>query len=305
MSDLKGIIPLLKPPGFTSHDCVGKLRRILRIKRIGHTGTLDPSVTGVLPLCIGQATRVVEYLQELPKEYVGTLVLGKSTNTEDADGEILEDRVVENEISEDTVHQVLSSFIGTIEQIPPMFSAVKVNGVRLHQLARQGKEIERKPREVQIYEIEPLSMALNQDYPEITIRVKCSKGTYIRTLCVDIGKKLGFPAHMKGLQRTASGPFKLKDCYTFERIEEAVQQDRIAELLKPVDLALEKFPTWVVNEDQVQDILNGKKMRLDLSAPEGQLLRVYSHDNQFLALYRVMYEGKKEWGKPEKVFRDT
>lgn len=304
MSEIKGIIPLLKPPGFTSHDCVGKLRKLLHIKRIGHTGTLDPSVTGVLPLCIGQATRVVEYLQDLPKEYVGTMVLGKSTNTEDADGEIIEEKPVESEISEEAIQQMLGSFIGTIEQIPPMFSAVKVKGVRLHELARKGEEIERSPRKIKIYELEPLSMSLKQEYPEVTFRVKCSKGTYIRTLCVDMGKKLGYPAHMKGLQRTASGPFKLKDCYTFEQIEEYIQQNRFQEILKPIDLALQEYPSWIVSESEVQDVYNGKRIGLTLSVPEGQLIRVYSSENQFLALYRVLYEGQKAWGKPEKVFRD-
>lgn len=305
MSELKGIIPLLKPPGFTSHDCVGKMRRILRMKRIGHTGTLDPSVTGVLPLCIGQATRVVEYVQDLPKEYVGTLILGQSTNTEDSDGEVLENKAVDGEMTEGVVRETLSSFLGKIEQVPPMFSAVKINGVRLHELARQGKEIERKPREVHIFEIEPLSMMLNQPYPEITIRVKCSKGTYIRTLCVDIGKSLGYPAHMKGLVRTASGPFTLKDCYTFEEVEEAVNQGSIAQVLKPIDGALEQFPIIKVTEEGAQDVLNGKRIKLDLSEPENQMLRIYSPDNRFLALYRVIYDENMEWGKPEKVFKDS
>lgn len=304
MSELKGIIPLLKPPGFTSHDCVNKLRRLLKMKRIGHTGTLDPSVTGVLPLCIGQATRVVEYLQELPKEYVGTIIVGRSTTTEDADGEIIEEKPVEHSLSESQIQETLKSFIGKIEQIPPMYSAVKVNGVRLHQLARQGQEVERKAREVEIYEIETLSMSLKQEFPEFTFRVKCSKGTYIRTLCVDIGKKLGYPAHMKLLQRTETGPFKLKDCFTFEQIEEAVNKNEAANLIKPMDWALLQFPSWVVDEDSVPDIYNGKKIKLELATAEGQLIRVYSSNQQFLGLYRTYYINGIEWGKPEKIFRD-
>lgn len=304
MSELKGIIPLLKPPGFTSHDCVNKLRRLLQMKRIGHTGTLDPSVTGVLPLCIGQATRVVEYLQELPKEYVGTIVIGRSTTTEDADGEMIEEKQVEPNLSELKIEETLNSFMGKIEQIPPMYSAIKVNGVRLHQLARLGKEVERKAREVQIYEIETLSMSLKQDFPEITFRVKCSKGTYIRTLCVDIGKKLGYPAHMKLLQRTETGPFKLKDCFTFEQIEEAVKESQVAHLVKPMDWALLQFPSWTVDEESIPHVLNGKKMKLELATMEGQLIRVYSSNQQFLGLYRSFYINGIEWGKPEKIFHE-
>lgn len=304
MFELKGIIPLLKPPGFTSHDCVNKLRRLLQMKRIGHTGTLDPSVTGVLPLCIGQATRVVEYLQELPKEYVGTIVIGRSTTTEDADGEMIEEKQVEPSLSELKIEETLNSFMGKIEQIPPMYSAVKVNGVRLHKLARLGKEVERKAREVQIYEIETLSMSLKQDFPEITFRVKCSKGTYIRTLCVDIGKKLGYPAHMKLLQRTETGPFKLKDCFTFEQIEEAVKESQVAHLVKPMDWALLQFPSWTVDEESIPHVLNGKKMKLELATMEGQLIRVYSSNQQFLGLYRSFYINGIEWGKPEKIFHE-
>ncbi|RXT15159.1 tRNA pseudouridine(55) synthase TruB [Ammoniphilus sp. CFH 90114] len=301
--DKIGIIPLLKPPGMTSHDCVGKLRRILKMKKIGHTGTLDPSVIGVLPICIGHATRVVEYIQDLPKEYVGTVSLGRSTTTEDADGETVEERSVTTPLSEVEVKEVLKSFLGTIDQVPPMYSAIKVNGRRLHELAREGKEIERKARSVQIYELHVLSMDLNPPYPEITIHVKCSKGTYIRTLCVDIGKKLKYPAHMKNLQRVASGPFRLKDCVTFEQIQEAVEDGTIDSIIKPLDWALLHYPEVRVNLGQVPDIYNGKKIRLEMDFTEGQLIRVYSMEGTFLALYKAVYLEGEAWGKPEKVFR--
>ncbi len=298
-----GIIPLLKPPGMTSHDCVNKLRRILKMKKIGHTGTLDPSVSGVLPLCVGHATRVAEYIQNLPKEYVGTLSLGRSTTTEDADGEVVEDNPVEELFTEHQVADILQSFMGTIEQIPPMYSAVKVGGVRLHELARQGKEIERKARKVEIYQIELLSTSLQGPYPEFTMHVKCSKGTYIRTLCVDIGKKLGYPAHMKNLNRVASGPFKLNNCYTFEQIEDAASRGAVVELLKPIDWALLQYPEVTVEQQQVQDIYNGKKLKLNPLYADGQLLRIYSPDRRFLALYRTIEQEGEWWGKPEKVFR--
>lgn len=298
-----GIIPLLKPPGMTSHDCVNRLRRILNMKKIGHTGTLDPSVTGVLPMCIGHATRVAEFIQDLPKEYVGTVSIGRSTTTEDADGETILDEPVTKQVDENHVREVLNSFLGTIEQIPPMYSAVKVNGKRLHELAREGKEVERKAREVEIYKIDVLSMTLAPPYPEVTMHVKCSKGTYIRTLCVDIGKKLGFPAHMKNLQRVASGPFRLKDCFTFEEIQEAVNGGRIDTVLKPIDWALLQYPEITVASNHAVDILNGKKLRLYESFPENQLIRVYSSEKKFLALYKVVQVEGEVWGKPEKVFR--
>ncbi|MEW9667679.1 tRNA pseudouridine(55) synthase TruB [Ammoniphilus sp. 3BR4] len=298
-----GIVPLLKPPGMTSHDCVNRLRRILNMKKIGHTGTLDPSVTGVLPMCIGHATRVAEYIQDLPKEYVGTVSIGRSTTTEDADGETTLDQPLSFPLEEDQVRQVLNTFLGTIEQIPPMYSAVKVNGKRLHELAREGKEIERKARKVVIYQIDVLSTTLAPPYPEITIHVKCSKGTYIRTLCVDIGKKLGYPAHMKNLQRVASGPFRLKDCFTFEQIEAAAEEGNIDSLLKPIDWALLQYPEIVVPAHQALDILNGKKLRLSQTLPEDQLIRIYSSEKKFLALYKVVYVENEAWGKPEKVFR--
>lgn len=204
---LEGILPVWKPAGFTSHDVVAKARGILGIKRIGHTGTLDPQVTGVLPLCIGRATRMVEYIQDLPKEYEAFLRIGLSTDTEDMTGTVLEE-VSQVTLDEMKVREVLHSFVGEIEQVPPMFSAVKIDGKRLYELAREGKEVERKSRKVTIHKLEILHMDLHQKHPEIQFRVSCSKGTYIRTLCVDIGKALGYPAVMKSLIRTSTGSIR-------------------------------------------------------------------------------------------------
>ena len=211
MSDLEGVLAVYKPAGFTSHDVVAKARRILGMKRIGHTGTLDPQVTGVLPLCLGKATRVVEYIQELPKEYVATLRLGLSSDTEDLTGTITES-VDEVHVSEEEVLAVLTSFKGIISQVPPMYSAVKIDGKRLYELAREGKTVERKSREVEIYEIEMTDMTWNDNYPDITFRVLCSKGTYIRTLCVDIGRALGLPGVMVKLERTMSAGISASHC---------------------------------------------------------------------------------------------
>jgi len=303
---IKGIIPLLKPVGFTSHDCVNKLRKILKTKRIGHTGTLDPSVSGVLPICVGQATRVVEYVQELPKEYEGTVTIGKSTTTEDADGELVTCQEVFPPFQITQIFQVLNEFTGKIMQTPPMFSAIKINGVRLHELARKGLEVERKPREVEIYSINLLKAMLDQPFPEISFRVVCSKGTYVRTLCVDIGQALGYPAHMSFLQRTASGPFKLEDCFTFEEIEQAVREDKIGRLFRPLDEALVQYPKYEVPMEKVKDVWNGKQLKITDVFPgtfnEGQLIRVYSTGQQFLALYKVVRHEGELLAKPEKVF---
>ena len=209
---LEGILPVWKPAGFTSHDVVAKVRGILSIKRIGHTGTLDPQVTGVLPLCIGRATRMVEYIQELPKEYEAVLRIGLSTDTEDMTGTVLEE-VSHVSLEEDQVREVLESFIGEIEQIPPMFSAVKIDGKRLYELAREGKEVERKSRKATIFELEILELNLDQKHPEIRFRAMCSKGTYIRTLCVDIGKALGYPAVMVSLIRTSTGNIRRRTMF--------------------------------------------------------------------------------------------
>ncbi|MBP1931536.1 tRNA pseudouridine(55) synthase TruB [Ammoniphilus resinae] len=301
---IKGIIPLMKPVGFTSHDCVNKLRKILKTKRIGHTGTLDPSVSGVLPICVGQATRVVEYVQELSKEYVGTVTIGKSTTTEDADGELVACQEVFPPLQITQIHQVLNNFTGKIMQTPPMFSAIKINGVRLHELARKGMEVERKPREVEIYSIELLKTMLDQPFPEISFRVVCSKGTYVRTLCVDIGLALGYPAHMSYLQRTASGPFKLEDCYHFEEIEQAVREDQIDLLLRPLDTALVHYPKIEVPMEKKKDVWNGKRLKIPSEFAEGQLIRVYSVEQQFLALYKVVRDEGEFFAKPEKVFHE-
>lgn len=204
MNGYEGVLPVYKPAGFTSHDVVAKMRGILKMKRIGHTGTLDPQVTGVLPLCLGRATRVVEYLQELPKEYEATLRLGIATDTEDITGEIT-DQVDQVEVSSEDVKQVLEQFVGKISQVPPMYSAVKVDGKRLYELARQGKTVERKSREVTIHELELTGLTIKEGYPEISFRVLCSKGTYIRTLCVDIGKTLGYPSTMVELTNDVGG----------------------------------------------------------------------------------------------------
>lgn len=311
----EGIIPVLKPVDYTSHDVVAVIRRIISMKRVGHTGTLDPKVTGVLPICIGRATRVVEYIQELPKEYEAVLKLGIATDTEDASGQIIEqlDRV---ECARDDVEKIISTFIGSIEQVPPMYSAVKVQGKRLYELARQGKEIERKARSVNIYRIEVLYMDLDKPHPEVKFRVLCSKGTYIRTLCVDIGKALGFPAVMSDLVRTAAGQIHIEQCVSLSEIEQLQQEDRLDDIMIPMDQAISHIPSYAIDQDNERRVLQGQKISLTHITPlkldetsksviVGDMgtqdqIRLYSQNRQFLGIFRM--DQQTQLLKPIKVF---
>lgn len=304
----EGVLPVWKPEGFTSHDVVAKARRLLGIRRIGHTGTLDPAVTGVLPLCVGRATRVVEYIQELPKEYEAVLIVGYATDTEDATGTVTE-RVERAELSGEQVEAALKRFVGEIEQIPPMYSAVKVEGKRLYDLARAGVEVERKPRRVVIYEIETLSMELDRPHPVLKLRVRCSKGTYIRTLCSDIGRELGYPAVMSGLVRTSTGGIGRERCVTLEQIAEKRENGTLEECFLPLDEAIAHLPAIRLPEREAVFALQGRTVRT-AGLPGGEdwsdgLNRVYGpadgeNGERFLGLFR--YESVPKLLKPEKVF---
>lgn len=284
----EGVLPVYKPAGFTSHDVVAKMRRILKMKRIGHTGTLDPQVTGVLPLCLGRATRVVEYMQELPKEYLATLRLGLATDTEDLTGEVIERSESAVEVTQDQVQQVLEKFLGTISQVPPMYSAVKVDGKRLYELAREGKTVERKSREVTIYELELIGMEVSNGTTDISFRALCSKGTYIRTLCVDIGRELGFPSTMVKLERTISAGIAADHCLRIEEVEQRMAEGTLAEALIPVDEAISSIPAHKVAEEQTKGALQGQKLSARLLEPPVEkpgLLRLYAQDGTFLGIF--------------------
>lgn len=313
-----GILPLWKPQGLTSHDCVHRVRKLTGIKKVGHTGTLDPDVTGVLPLCLGQATRVAEYVLELPKHYRGVMTLGRSTDTLDASGETKEIYPVKHgDITTDDIERVFLKFTGEIEQVPPMYSAVKVKGKRLYALAREGKQVERKGRRVTIYQLTLLNLTWSDDLCHVTFDVSCSKGTYIRVLCEDMGKELGYPAHMSGLIRTRSGPYTREDCVTLEELEQAVEAGTWPELLHPVDSAVSHFPAIYVDRNEKNNVLDGKKIRIKGTAKIAEtdpphLFRIYfegdhGHSRQFLALYRRENHDSELNGdillKPEKVFR--
>lgn len=294
-----GILPVYKPRGFTSHDIVARIRRLTGQKRVGHTGTLDPEVEGVLPICLGQATRVVEYIQELPKRYQGTFVLGMATDTQDQTGTVVAKEAVSS-FDPARLSEVFQQFVGEIEQVPPMFSAVKVEGRRLYDLARRGQEIERPARKVMIYELTCTGFDAGE-FPRIHFDVLCSKGTYVRTLCVDIGRAMGYPAHMASLIRTESGPFRLEDSYTLQEIEQVAESGTWSDILTSIDGVLGHFPSIIVTEGDAHRVLDGWDLQVDLKHGAGPLVRVYSESGRFYAIYRI----DDNLAKPEKVFRDV
>ncbi|MGV3488294.1 MAG: tRNA pseudouridine(55) synthase TruB [Tuberibacillus sp.] len=298
MDGLTGVIPLYKPRGMTSHDCVNKLRKLLHTKKVGHTGTLDPEVDGVLPMCIGRATKIAEYLSDEGKAYKGVIRLGFSTTTEDAIGDIVEEKPVQQSWTRAEIEAVFRRFTGDIEQVTPLYSAVKVNGKKLYEYARAGIPVERPIRKVTIHKLElpPEEDCYTERIPFI---VDCSKGTYIRTLTVDIGKALGFPAHMESLTRIRSGQFELKDCVDFDDIETAVKTKKTEDILVGIGQALRSFPSWVVDEKTEQDVLNGKVMPLPKHF-QNEHLAVYNKHGDCLAIYQKHPE-KPDMIKPEKV----
>lgn len=298
---IHGILPVWKPENCTSHDVVASVRRLARQKKVGHTGTLDPSVQGVLPVCLGKATRVAEYVQDMPKTYEGTLTLGIATDTQDQDGNIVSQTAVRH-FSEEKLDAVLRQFTGEIEQIPPMYSAVKVKGRRLYELARQGKEVERPARKVRIYRLEHLRIR-DGEHPQIDFVVECSKGTYVRTLCVDIGQALGYPAHMSHLVRVKSGPFIREQCVTLDTLEKTPLADWRLRWLLPLEAGLVQFPSYTVSREERARVLTGQPIRLaqQTYSPD-TLLRIFAH-SEFLALYKTDASGKE--AKPVKVFAEN
>ncbi|MEZ7171443.1 tRNA pseudouridine(55) synthase TruB [Sporosarcina sp. OR05] len=299
---MEGILPLWKEKGMTSHDCVFKLRKILGMKRIGHTGTLDPSVEGVLPICLGQATKVAEYVTDAGKEYIATVSIGASTETEDADGAVVESDETFKRVTRKELLTVLQRLTGEITQIPPMYSAVKVNGKRLYEYARKGIEVERPSRKVHIYEIELLDDAefFEGEELQFSIRIACGKGTYIRTLSVQIGEQLGYPAHMKNLVRTASGNFVQQDCMTLAEVVERKENGQLNNFIRPLEDALIDFTFVPLEEDLYDKIMNGQVL------PQHKLLLqndviVFTHKDKAVAIYRN-HPTKEGLMKPEKMF---
>lgn len=290
-SNVNGVVNIYKEKGFTSHDVVAKLRGIFKIKKIGHTGTLDPDAEGVLPVCIGNATKLCELIMEKDKIYVAELILGKQTDTQDISGEILNSSEDYNKLTENEIKEVILSFIGEYDQTPPMYSALKVNGKKLYEYAREGIEIERKKRKVSIYDIEILSIEL----PVVKISVHCSKGTYIRTLCNDIGEKLGVCGCMGQLLRTKSGRFELAESHKLSEIEDIVKSGKLdeADILIAADNVLSDYDKLFVKKEFEKLLLNGNPLPVIAfkqseiqSGEDKELFRVYDSEGKFVAVYR-------------------
>ena len=271
-----GIIIVDKPAGWTSQDVAAKLRGVFHERRIGHGGTLDPMATGVLPVFVGRATRAAEFMESAEKEYIAGLRLGVTTNTQDTSGETLQTAPVS--VTRQQLEAALKQFTGPIEQIPPMYSAIKIGGKKLYELARKGQEIERKPRPVTIYELE----LLDGDGADWTIRVRCSKGTYVRTLCHDIGAALDCGGCMSSLRRTMAGGFTLRQAVTMPELLKFAEENDPQALLMPVDALFAQHPALIVTMGQAVRIRNGADVR-DRSFADGTY-RVYAEDGNFLML---------------------
>jgi len=303
---MNGVINVYKEAGFTSHDVVAKLRGIVKQKKIGHTGTLDPDAEGVLPVCLGNATKLCGLLTEKEKMYRAVLLLGQTTDTQDTSGKVLTEAAVT--ASEAEVREAILSFLGDYDQIPPMYSALKVNGKKLYELAREGKEVERQARRVRILEIEIQEIRL----PEVTFTVTCSSGTYIRTLCQDIGEKLGCGGCMKSLLRTQVDRFGLSESHKLSELEELMRGGRIEEVLLPVDQVFAACPAVRIRLKSDRLIQNGNPFtREDIAEHTGETpaegtelertcVRVYNSRGDFMGLYRREQGGKRY--KPEKMF---
>ncbi len=285
---MNGVIIIDKPCGKTSHDMVGLVRRLTGIKKVGHTGTLDPEATGVLPVCIGKATKACEMLTCAEKSYRAQMMLGMTTDTLDIEGEILTEQPVN--VTREQIEKTIGEFVGEIEQIPPMYSAIKVNGKKLYELARQGLDIEREKRKVTISDIKISEIDLKND--TVTIDVDCSKGTYIRTLCDDIGRKLGCGAFMSRLTRTRSGQFDISMAHTVSELCEMKEKGTFENNLISVDELFLQYPKIVVNERQRGFIINGVKTRYK-GLQENKLYRVYDESGEFLCISRYDEERLK------------
>ena len=298
---INGIMNIYKEAGYTSHDVVAKLRGIVGQKKIGHTGTLDPDAVGVLPVCFGSATKLCDMMTDKSKEYEALMRLGVTTDTQDMSGTILTESAVHVNGSE--VRDAVMGFVGGYEQVPPMYSALKVNGKKLYELAREGREIERQPRHVDITFIRITGM----DLPEVRFEVGCSKGTYIRTLCADIGDKLGCGAVMAELKRTRVGNFRIEDSIRLSKVEELMRQGEYEDYIIHPDSMFMEYEGAAVKPEAESELLNGNKLypqQLDPDSPvffaDGDRIRVYNGRREFRAVYT--YVKSEGVFKPFKMF---
>ena len=296
---INGIIVVHKEAGYTSHDVVAKMRGICGQKKIGHTGTLDPQATGVLPVCLGSATKLCDMLADRDKEYVAGLLLGVETDTQDTTGRILAEHPVE--VSREEVCAGALSFVGEYLQVPPMYSALTVDGKKLYELARAGREVERKARPVTIHALEVCSCSP----PEAVLRVSCSKGTYIRTLCADLGEKLGCGGVMSSLVRTRVGNFCLEEALTLGQLQELRDRGELAGAVRPVDSMFQDSPVLHVQEEFLRFLENGNVIQPEQTVEKecyapGRWVRVYRPDESFAGIYAYDRAGGKY--RPVKMF---
>ena len=293
---LDGIIPLYKERGMTSFDCVSRLRRILHTKKIGHSGTLDPNVDGVLPICVGQATKVVEFLMASGKQYVGELLVGEATTTQDLDGEVVAQKPVTAPIAEDTIRKAMQKLTGDIVQIPPMYSAIKVNGKKLYEYARAGETVERPKRHVHIERFEMTASSYDEKNQQQRIRfvVDCSKGTYVRTLAYDLAKELGYPGVMSSLTRTKSGGFELDQTLSLADIQDAMEAQIMNRYVYPMDYALKSYPHAELSDAQWKKVQNGGWLS-DLDTKDQEVALTYQGE------VKALYQLKDHVYKPLKM----
>lgn len=298
-----GIMNVYKEAGFTSHDVVAKLRGICRQKKIGHTGTLDPDAVGVLPVCFGSGTKLCDLLTDWDKEYVAVLRLGVETDTQDLSGQVLFQAEEETlgQLAQEQVRETILSFFGGYEQVPPMYSALKVNGKKLYELARAGKEVERRLRTVQIRELEILEMNL----PTVRFRVVCSKGTYIRTLCHDIGKKLGCGGAMASLTRSRVGMFGIEEALRLSEIEKLRDENKISNVIIPPDAVFRECREVKASSGARRLLENGNKIPVGMLSAgallqEGERMRMYDESGRFYGIYE--YYADTNEARPVKMF---
>ena len=297
-ASIHGILPIDKPYGITSMDVVRQIKKVVQQKKVGHTGTLDPFATGVIPICIGQATRLTEFLMDSTKEYTGLVELGTETDTYDSLGETKSIKSTES-ISYLDIQSALSGFLGRVEQTPPIYSALKKDGRRLYDMARKGETVIVEPRLVDVFEIKLESY----EEPFANIFVRCGKGFYMRSLAHDIGEILGTGAHLKDLRRIRTGPFSLEDCCTLEEAKEILNSGNYKKILRSPDSVLKHLKAVVVDESQITLVRTGRPLSLDLDHPVGvnnELIRVYSSEGKFIALLKYK-EMIGQW-YPKKVF---
>ena len=297
---INGVLNIYKEKGYTSHDVVAKLRRIVGQKKIGHTGTLDPDAVGVLPVCLGKATKLCDMLTDKNKTYETVMLLGRVTDTQDISGEVLKTSETSH-LTEEIVENAIMSFVGDYMQVPPMYSALKVNGKKLYELAREGIEIERKARPVSILDIQIIEINL----PRVRMEVSCSKGTYIRTLCHDIGNKLECGACMEELTRTKVSRFDIKDSLTLEQIASIKEEGRLDEVLVPIDEMFSDYEAVTLKEEFIPLVYNGnvffpKHLESYVELTDGKKVRVYDGEGNFIAIYKFIKE--KYLFKIEKMF---